>query len=75
MGLESEVQLATSCDCKHGAVVCVNGPCRCAALDEIGDTSSEEERRRYFQAVDLDKSEGLDFEEFMTVSYAYDIVV
>lgn len=56
----------------HGAAVCAsaNGPCSCAALDEIGDTSSEEERRRYFQAVDLDKSEGLDFEEFMSVSCA-----
>ena len=42
--------------------------CSCAALDEIGDTSSEEERRRYFQAVDLDQSEGIDFEEFLSVS-------
>lgn len=42
--------------------------CSCAALDEIGDTSSEEERRRYFQDVDTDKSEGIDFEEFINVS-------
>ena len=42
----------------------------CAALDEIGDTSSEEERRIYFQTVDQDKSEGIDFEEFISVSRA-----
>lgn len=44
------------------------GTCRCAALDEIGDTSSEEERRKYFHDVDLDNSEGIDFEEFISVS-------
>ena len=45
-------------------------PYSCAALDEIGDTSSEEERRIYFQTVDQDKSEGIDFEEFISVSCA-----
>lgn len=45
-------------------------PYSCAALDEIGDISSEEERRIYFQTVDQDKSEGIDFEEFITVSCA-----
>lgn len=45
-------------------------PYSCAALDEIGDTSSEEERRIYFQTVDQDNSEGIDFEEFISVSCA-----
>lgn len=37
----------------------------CYALDEIGDSSSEEERKRYFKEVDTDHSDGVDFEEFL----------
>ena len=41
--------------------------CRCHALDEIGDTSTLEERKRYFREVDTDMSEGVDLEEFLQV--------
>ena len=41
--------------------------CRCLALDEIGDTSSMEERKRYFKEVDVDQSDGVDFEEYLEV--------
>lgn len=40
---------------------------RCQALDEIGDTSSMDERKRYFKEVDVDQSEGVDFEEYLEV--------
>ena len=40
---------------------------RCQVLDEMGDTSSEEERREHFQSVDVDQSDGVDFEEFLEV--------
>ena len=40
---------------------------RCDALDEIGDKSTTEERRKYFKEVDTDQSEGVDFEEFLEV--------
>ena len=40
---------------------------RCIALDAIGDPSSEEERRQYFYQLDIDKSDGIDFEEFLQV--------
>ena len=36
-------------------------------MDEIGDTSSMDERRRYFREVDVDQSDGIDFEEFLEV--------
>jgi len=38
---------------------------RCYALDEIGDHSDMEERKKYFQEVDTDMSEGVDIEEFL----------
>lgn len=41
--------------------------CRCQALDEIGDTSSVAERKRYFKEVDVDQSDGVDFEEYLEV--------
>ena len=40
---------------------------RCQALDEIGDTSSTDERKRYFREVDVDQSDGVDFEEYLEV--------
>ena len=40
---------------------------RCKGLDDIGDSSSYEERRCYFDEVDVDQSEGIDFEEFLQV--------
>ena len=40
---------------------------RCHVLDEIGDTSTIEERRRFFHEVDVDRSDGVDFEEFLEV--------
>ena len=40
---------------------------RCQALDEIGDTSSLAERKRYFKEVDVDQSDGVDFEEYLEV--------
>ena len=43
---------------------------RCHALDEIGDTSSLDERKRYFKEVDVDQSEGVDFEEYLEVSHS-----
>ena len=43
---------------------------RSAALDKIGDQSSEEQRRQYFREVDKDQSDGVDFEEFLEV-YIY----
>ena len=43
-------------------------PCSCDVLDVIGDTSSDEERRQYFQELDTDQSNGVDFEEFLEVS-------
>ena len=53
---------------------------RCYVLDEIGDTSSMEERRRYFHEVDVDQSDGVDFGEFLEVytgaifEYLYQLV-
>ena len=44
--------------------------CRCHVLDEIGDTSSVEERRRCFLEMDVDNSDGVDFGEFLEV-YVY----
>lgn len=41
---------------------------RCAALDKIGDHSSNEQRREYFKEIDKDQSDGVDFEEFLEVS-------
>ena len=35
----------------------------------MGDDSSVEERRKYFDEVDADHSDGVDFEEFLEVSY------
>ena len=43
-------------------------PCSCDVLDVIGDTSSDEERKQYFQELDTDQSNGVDFEEFLEVS-------
>lgn len=40
---------------------------RCAALDQIDDQSSDEERREYFREIDKDQSDGVDFEEFLEV--------
>ncbi len=39
----------------------------CLVMDEIGDTSTKEERKRYFSQVDMDQSDGIDFEEFLEV--------
>ena len=41
---------------------------RCAALDKIGDRSSDEQRKEYFREIDKDQSDGVDFEEFLEVS-------
>eukprot|EP00041_Stephanoeca_diplocostata_P007272 m.101632 g.101632 ORF g.101632 m.101632 type:complete len:202 (-) comp16813_c0_seq5:744-1349(-) len=34
-------------------------------LDNLGDTTSVEDRREYFSVIDADDSEGIDFEEFL----------
>lgn len=36
-----------------------------AVLDTLGDTTSEAERREYFNSVDTDNSNGVDYEEFL----------
>ena len=38
-------------------------------MDEIGDTSSLAERKRYFKEVDVDQSDGVDFEEYLEVKH------
>ena len=38
-------------------------------LDEIGDDTTEQQRRKYFLNIDLDHSEGIDFEEFLNVCF------
>lgn len=43
--------------------------CRCDALDEMGDRSTTEERWRYFEELDTDHSDGIDFEEFLEVCW------
>ena len=45
---------------------------RCAALDKIGDNSSNEKRKEYFREIDKDQSDGVDFEEFLGVSLSQD---
>ncbi len=45
--------------------------CRCQALDEIGDESTIEDRQKYFDEVDSDHLDGVDFEEFLEVLYTY----
>ncbi|XP_054766974.1 calcium-binding protein 5-like [Lytechinus pictus] len=35
------------------------------ALDELGDTSSDQKRRRAFDQIDVDHSDSIDFEEFV----------
>ncbi|XP_065842656.1 uncharacterized protein [Oscarella lobularis] len=40
-------------------------------LDDLGDTSSPEERRKYFVECDSDGSDGIDFIEFLQVIYHY----
>ena len=52
----------------HPVVDNINAYFRCKVLDEMGDTSDMDERRRYFNDVDADQSEGIDFEEFLEVS-------
>lgn len=44
---------------------------RCTSLDKIGDTSTKKERKKYFREIDKDKSDGIDFEEFLEVSLFY----
>jgi hypothetical protein len=41
----------------------------CSVLDEIGDDTTEQQRRKYFLNIDLDHSEGIDFEEFLNVCF------
>ena len=36
-------------------------------MDELGDKSDEMTRRNYFDEIDIDNSEGIDFEEFLQV--------
>ena len=36
-------------------------------LDELGDTSSEQDRRKYFDQLDDDQSGAIDFEEYLEV--------
>lgn len=38
---------------------------RQVALDELGDTSTKQERRIAFDQIDVDHSDSIDFEEFM----------
>ena len=53
---------------EHRLLLIIQLSCfRCHALDEIGDTSSTEDRKRYFREVDVDQSEGVDFEEYLEV--------
>ncbi|XP_071850079.1 fimbrin-like isoform X2 [Apostichopus japonicus] len=35
------------------------------ALNELGDKSSSEKRKRYFEEIDIDHSDSIDFEEFL----------
>ncbi|XP_070573637.1 uncharacterized protein [Ptychodera flava] len=37
----------------------------CKALDELGDHTSKEERRAYFDSVDDDNSGGIEFDEYL----------
>ena len=41
---------------------------RCAALDKMGDKSSEEQRRECFMTVDRNLLDGIDFGEYVEVS-------
>ena len=36
-------------------------------LDELGDTSNEADRRKYFDQLDDDQSGAIDFEEYLEV--------
>ena len=40
---------------------------RCMVLDELGDTSNEADRRKYFDQLDDDQSGAIDFEEYLEV--------
>ena len=66
------VSLTTKkCKSIHSVVFYLTGEStndRCAALDKIGDRSSDEKRREYFREIDKDQSDGVDFEEFLEVS-------
>ncbi|CAH1800794.1 unnamed protein product [Owenia fusiformis] len=37
----------------------------CSVLDELGDKTTTATRRKYFDQVDVDRSNGIDFEEFL----------
>ena len=42
---------------------------RCSVLDELGDRSNQESRRKHFAAIDCDNNGAIDFEEYLKCNH------